>query len=96
MKAKFTEQRPPVVVKQFDGIDYIFIHLNETTVEQDGVNLYEYDFREIVTPTGDIDIDNLNAHPENYLDWVKPEPPTIDDLVEAINTLTDLILGTEE
>ena len=78
MKARFSSQQQQVKVVQADGMAYVFICLNE----QQGVEsypdmgegqttetYYEYDYNEIVGPTDNLPLDDIQAHPENYLDY---------------------------
>lgn len=88
MKAKFTEKQTPIRIVESGEYLYIFICLNEQEVYEDnyGTNddgtidydkikqekYYEYDFNEIYTHKNNIDINDLNTHPEKYLNF-KPE-----------------------
>ena len=84
MKARFSSQQQPVKVVQADGMAYIFICLNEQQgVEsypdmgdgQSQETYYEYDYNEIVGPEAEIPVAEIQAHPENYLDYeYRPEP----------------------
>ena len=83
MKARFSSQQQPVKVVQTDGMAYVFICLNEQQgVESypdmgDGQSqevYYEYDYNEIVGPEAEIPVAEIQAHPEDYLDYeYKPE-----------------------
>ena len=101
MKARFLEQRPPVKTVQADGKTYIFICQNETqgtesyedNEEQIQETYYEYDYNEICGPTEKLPLEDIQAHPENYLDYkyseVKQDPATqalaeIEELKAAI------------
>ena len=84
MKARFSQPQLPVSVVRSDGKVYIFICLNE----QQGTDSYpdmeggqteetycEYDYTEISGPEGEIPVDDIQSHPENYLDYeYDPEP----------------------
>lgn len=78
MKARFSQQQPPVKVIKKDGMAYIYICLNETQgtksypdmEEGQTTETYcEYDYNEIVGPTDNLPLDDIQAHPENYLDY---------------------------
>lgn len=78
MKARFTNQQPQVSVVARDGVSYVFICLNEEFKTEiypdmgDGKtqeSYYEYDYNEIVGPTDNLPLDDIQAHPENYLDY---------------------------
>ena len=77
-KARFTEQQPPVKIIQKDGNAYVFICQNETQRTETYPDMgegqttetyYEYDYNEISGPTDKIPLDDIQAHPENYLDY---------------------------
>ena len=97
MKARFTEQQPPVKIIQKDGNAYVYICLNETQgtesfpdmgEEQTTETYYEYDYNEIVGPTNNLPLDDIQAHPENYLDYEYTENKTdADSLVKRIEKL---------
>lgn len=78
MKARFSSQQQPVKVVQADGMAYVFICLNEQQgVEsypdmgdgQSQETYYEYDYNEIIGPTDNLPLEDIQAHPENYLDY---------------------------
>lgn len=55
---------------------------------------YQYDYNEFILPDG-VSVSDIESNPEAYLDY-EPEPtPTIEDLTEAINALTQIITGGE-
>ena len=89
MKARFLE--PQLPVKTFTAGDktYIFICLNETQGTEtysdmgDGQTTeayYEYDYNEIVGLTDRLPLDDIQANPENYLNYEYTEKS--DDLGE--------------
>lgn len=78
MKARFTEQQPPVKIIQKDDKTYIFICLNETQgtesfpdmgEEQTAEIYYEYDYNEIIGSADKLPMGDIQANPENYLDY---------------------------
>lgn len=78
IKARFLKQQPPVDIRQMDGIAYIFICQNETQGTEtypdmgDGQTTetyYEYDYNEIIGPADKLPLEDIQAHPENYLDY---------------------------
>lgn len=85
------------------GKDYIRIYVHEAEgvdeVEQDGETIshpwYEYDFKEIVVPTGTLDIAKVKADPDSYLDYEPVAPTTLEDLEEALLALQQIVLGGE-
>lgn len=98
MKARFDTTQEPVSIRQLDGMDYIYICLNENIVkeipeEQEEEQMYyEYDYREISEPAGILNLEDVKANPEKYLDYdnnAKTDTERIDTL-EA--TTDDIIL----
>lgn len=97
MKARFSQ--PQLPVKTFTAGDktYIFICLNETQGtesfpgmggEQATETYYEYDYNEIVGPTDKLPLGDIQAHPENYLDYeYVPEDLDVDALIKRIEKL---------
>ena len=87
MKARFTEQQPPVKIIQKDGDAYVYICQNETRGTEtypdmgDGQTqeiYYEYDYNEIIGPADALPLEDIQANPENYLDYEyadKPDDP---------------------
>lgn len=78
MKARFSQPQLPVKTVASGDKTYIFICLNETQgtesfpdmgEEQTTETYYEYDYNEIVGPTDKLPLDDIQAHPENYLDY---------------------------
>ena len=78
MKARFSKPQLPVKIVTAGNNTYIFICINEKrgtesypdmgegqTVE----SYYEYDYNEIVGPTDKIPVDDIQAHPGDYLDY---------------------------
>ena len=86
MKARFSQPQLPVKTVTAGDKTYIFICLNETQgmesypdagEGQTTEAYYEYDYNEIVGPTDKLPLDDIQAHPENYLDYEYAE--TADD-----------------
>lgn len=84
IKARFLKQQPPVDIRQMDGMAYIFICQNETQGTETYPDMsggqtqeayYEYDYNEIIGPADKIPLEDIQAHPENYLDYVPPKEP---------------------
>lgn len=96
-KARFTEQQPPVKVIQKDGTAYVYICLNETQGTEtypdmgDGQKqeaYYEYDYNEISGPFDKIPVDDIQANPEQYLNYEYTENKTdVDSLIKRIEKL---------
>lgn len=79
-KARFMKKQQPVIVIEKDRI-YVYICLNEKEIKEknvstesetsDPVTTYEYDYNEIIEDVGILDIDDVKANPENYLNYEK-------------------------
>lgn len=78
MKARFSQPQPPVKTVTSGDKTYIFICLNEQQGTESYPDIgegqtqesyYEYDYNEIVGPTTKLPLDNIQSHPENYLDY---------------------------
>lgn len=78
MKARFTSQQLPVKVVQKDGIAYVYICLNETRGTESYPDMgegqtqesyYEYDYNEIIGPVDALPLEDIQTHPEDYLDY---------------------------
>ena len=95
MKARFTEQQLPVKIIQRDGMAYVYICQNETQGQEtypdmgDGQtteSYYEYDYNEIIGPVGKLPLADIQAHPEDYLDYAytpEKEDPGAQALAEV-------------
>ena len=77
-KARFSAQQPQVKIVQKDDTAYIYICQNETKGTEtypdmgDGQtqeSYYEYDYNEIIGPSDKLPPEDIQAHPENYLDY---------------------------
>lgn len=106
-KSRFMEKQQPVNVVEKDKV-YVYICLNETEVTEDHTNgeesaepvtMYEYDYNEIIEDIGILDIDDIKANPEKYLNYEKAVEKTDKERIaelEAINaelsTTVDSIL----
>lgn len=94
MKARFSSQQQPVKVVQADGMAYVFICLNEQQGTESYPDMgdgrsqetyYEYDYNEIVGPETEIPVADIQAHPEDYLDYeYKPRSQSIEERVSAL------------
>lgn len=78
MRARFGLQQQPVKIVQKDGTAYIYICLNETQGQETYPDMgegqtvesyYEYDYNEIIGPEAALPLEDIQAHPENYLDY---------------------------
>lgn len=78
MRARFTLQQPPVKVIEKDGMAYVYICVNETQGAESYPDMgegattescYEYDYNEIIGSADALPLEDIQAHPENYLDY---------------------------
>ena len=97
MKARFTQPQLPVKTVAAGDKTYIFICLNEqqkseTYEDPDGGQIqeiyYEYDYNEISGPFDKIPVDDIQVHPEQYLNYEYTENKTdVDSLIKRIEKL---------
>lgn len=95
MKARFSQQQLPVKIIQRDGMAYVYICQNETQGQEtypdmgDGQtteSYYEYDYNEIIGPADALPLEDIHAHPEDYLDYAytpEKEDPGAQALAEV-------------
>ena len=104
MKARFGLQQQPVKVVVKESVAYIFICLNETQgqetypnmgEEQTVENYYEYDYNEIVGPTDKLPLGDIQAYPENYLDYVYKDEAS-ETVEQKLQTLTKSLAENSE
>ncbi len=103
MKARFSQPQLPVKTVATGDKTYIFICLNETQGTESFQNIgdeqttdtyYEYDYNEIVGPTDKLPLDDIQVHPENYLDYEYSEA-TDDPGEKALKEIEELKAAIE-
>lgn len=96
MRARFTLQQLPVKVVQKYGTAYVYICVNETQGTEEYPDMgdgqaqeiyYEYDYNEIIGPTDALPLEDIQAHPENYLDY---------EFAENIKTIEERLSALEQ
>lgn len=98
MKARFDTTQESVTVRQIDGIDYIYICLNENIVaeipegQEEERTYYEYDYKEISEPAGTLDLANVKATPEKYLNYGNEPKRTDTERIDVLEATTDDII----
>ena len=98
MKARFDIAQESVTVRQIDGTDYIYICLNENIVteipdrQEEERTYYEYDYKEISEPTGTLDLANVKANPEKYLNYGNEPKRTDTERIDVLEATTDDII----
>ena len=84
MKARFLQPQLPVKTVTSGDKIYIFLCLNETQGTEAYPDMgggqtqeayYEYDYNEIIGPVDKLPLEDIQARPENYLDYVPKKEP---------------------
>lgn len=100
MRARFSQQQPPVKIVQKDGTAYVYICLNETQGQETYPNMgegqttesyYEYDYNEIVGPEAELPLEDIQTHPENYLTYEAPKKKTIEERLAELENSSEAI-----
>ena len=103
MRARFTSQQLPVKVVQKDGTAYVYICANETQGTENYPDMgdgqtqesyYEYDYNEIIGPVDALPLEDIQAHPEKYLDYAYT-PEENDPGVQALSKVQELEAAIE-
>lgn len=87
-----------VVARQIDGMDYIYICLNEDAVKEtpEGQKeehiYYEYDYKEISVPAGTLDLNDVKENPNKYLDYENKAKTDTERIGELEETTDNIIL----
>lgn len=98
MKARFDTMQDAVTVRQLDGMDYIYICLNENIIKeipegQETEQVYhEYDYKEISVPAGTLDLNTVKENPNKYLDYENKAKTDTERIGELEKTTDDIIL----
>ena len=104
MRARFSEPQLPVKVIQSDGKAYVFICLNETRGTetypdmgegQTTESYYEYDYNEVIGDADKLPLDDMQAYPENYLDYVYKDEAS-ETVEQKLQTLTKSLAENSE
>ena len=99
MKARFTSQQLPVKVVQKDGMAYVYICLNETQGTESYPDMgegqtqesyYEYDYNEIIGPVDALPLEDIQTHPENYLDYAYAQEEKEDSGTKSLAKIQEL------
>lgn len=98
MKARFDTTQESVTVRRIDGMDYIYICLNENIVkeipegQEEERTYHEYDYKEISEPTGTLDLADVKANPEKYLNYGNEPKRTDTERIDVLEATTDDII----
>ena len=99
MKARFTSQQLPVKVVQKDGMAYVYICQNETQGTETYPDMgegqtqetyYEYDYNEIIGQADALPLEDIQAHPEDYLDYAYTPGEKEDSGAKALAKIQEL------
>lgn len=106
MKASFDAEQPAVRSVRNGSTLYIFICVNGQWTErkydesQPAQQVWECDYREIVTNESKIDLEKVTAAPKKYLDWSEPAEKTdtekIAELQRRNEVLTQCLMEMSE
>lgn len=103
MKARFSQQQLPVKIIQRDGMAYVYICQNETQGTETYLDMgdgqtqesyYEYYYNEIIGPADALPLEDIQAHPEDYLDYAYT-PEKEDPGEKALKEIEELKLAIE-
>lgn len=107
MRASFDAVQPAVQVIEDGEKIYIFVVVNGEWKERKydenmpAQQVWECDYREIVTDKSKIDVDAVRENPEKFLDWIEPEEKSDVEVLKmqlaaATDTLDALVLAALE
>ena len=104
MKARFSQQQQRVKTITSGEKIYIFLCLNETQGTEtypdmgDGQKqeaYYEYDYNEIIGDADKLPLEDMQAYPENYLDYVYKDEAS-ETVEQKLQTLTKSLAENSE
>ena len=104
MKARFSQPQLPVKTVAAGDKTYILICLNETQGTKsypdmgDGQtteSYYEYDYNEVIGDADKLPLDDMQAYPENYLDYVYKDEAS-ETVEQKLQTLTKSLAENSE
>ena len=79
MKARFDTTQESVTVRQIDG-------------QEEEQTYHEYDYKEISEPTGTLDLADVKANPEKYLNYGNEPKRTDAERIDVLEATTDDII----
>lgn len=103
MKARFLQPQLPVKTVTSGDKTYLFLCLNETQGAESYPDIgegqtqetyYEYDYNEISGPVDKLPVKDIQANPENYLDY-KYTPEVDDPGAKALEEIEELKAAIE-
>lgn len=104
MKARFSQPQLPIKTVTAGEKTYIFICLNETQGTESFPDMgegqttesyYEYDYNEIIGDADKLPLEDMQAYPENYLDYVYKDEAN-ETVEQKLQTLTKSLAENSE
>lgn len=105
MTVKFVNHQPPVKIVKTGDICYVYICLNEKIIKEKYINekneeiqeiFYQYDYNEFCENVSKLDLDDIEANPQKYLEYdpnAQTEPDRLTQLELAVAELGAMVLG---
>lgn len=103
MKARFSQPQQRVKTITSGEKIYIFLCLNETQGTESYPDIgegqthetyYEYDYNEIIGPADVLPLEDIQAHPEDYIDYIY-QPEVSDPGIQALEEIEKLKAAIE-
>ena len=104
MKARFSSQQQPVRIVESEDTAYVFICLNEEEKTEEYPDMgegqttesyYEYDYNEVIGDADKLPLDDMQAYPENYLNYVYKDEAS-ETVEQKLQTLTKSLAENSE
>lgn len=105
MKVKSDVQQPSFNYKTLDGIDYVYLYVNEVqVVNESSYNYnesniaeshieYEYDFNEFSAKSGTLPLDEIKKDPIQYINYTPENSSSLETRVADLETFMNALLG---
>nr|WP_297933853.1 hypothetical protein [uncultured Lachnoclostridium sp.] len=105
MKARSDVQQPSFTCKTLDGIDYVYLYVNEVQIVNDSDHdydtsdsteshtEYEYDFNEFSAKSGTMSLDEIKEDPAKYIDYIPADSASLETRVSDLEVFVDALLG---
>lgn len=80
-----------VDIRALDGLNYVYIYLNEKVVRMENhnsegtYNAFEYDYNEFVAREKEVDINDVRKNPEKYLNYIPTKNISFEELQTDFN-----------
>lgn len=105
MKVKSDVQQPSFNYKSLDGIDYVYLYVNEVqnvnestcTYDASGITEphieYEYDFNEFSAKSGTLPLDEIKKNPVKYINYAPDTSTSLETRVADLGVFMNALLG---